>query len=168
MSANKRPRKKYRPRVIDLAATANAIEGASLLAPAQVAQAIAGLHASLLDFQRGIEPVWHLRVLSDMCNVAEQLIERGICTDAESRSIVSDAQTCIARLCEQHAESGSWTARAGELATLRDAVERHGIQLQHACMSEYQAAIAAVVRIVSQALAGNAGRSVVNVGHISS
>lgn len=166
MSKSKKPRKAYRPRPVNAAATFTAIQGACKLDQAEVSKAVDGVAAALLNLQRGIEPDFQTRVLGDMLNVAEQLAELGICSDAESREVITQAQATIAGLCEQHAAIGSWTLRAADLGRLREAIFRHRIQLEHCSLREYEAALDAVVRIVSQALAGNAARRVIVIGHI--
>ena len=166
MSSSRKPRKQYRPRVIDAAATFNAIEGASKLPQRQVTQAVAGMHTSLMHLQCHRAPELQVRVMGDMLNVSEQLADLGICSDDGSRAIITAAQITIATLCERHAATNSWAMRAEGIDTLRQAIDRHHIQLQHCSRREYEAALDAVARIVSQALAGNAGQRVIVIGHM--
>ena len=166
MGTNKKPRKAYRPRPVDPGATIVAMCSAAKLPQDKVRKALAGIEGALLDLQRGIEPEFKLRVLSDMLNVAEQLARLGICSDEESCQVIGEGQLTVARLCEQHAATGSWTMRAADIAALREAMIRHCIQLQHCSHREYESSLDAVERIVSQALAGNAGHKTIVIGHI--
>lgn len=141
---------------IALNAMQRAMSGVALLPRADVERVSAGMRASLQAFSQGQDCLFHWACLADATNVALELSDLGICSDAPSRELLDEAQSVLAAVAERAQQRHSWTLYAAELERLREAVERHAIQLAHCSFSEYETAVATVVRKHQQYAAGNA------------
>ncbi len=166
MSKSKKPRKAYRPRPVHLNSITRAIEGAALLDPREVAKAVAGVDNAFDLFRQAVDPVQHWRVMADALNVAETMSDIGICSDAASLQLILDGQGVLARVAEQRAACGSWALRAADMATLREALDRHHLQLQFISGAEYERAIAQTRARVEAARRGQGKRPILAVGEL--
>lgn len=156
MGKSQRPRKAYRPRPVDAAPHELAMARAAALQPSQ-RQALSQPLQQALDGLRTGTGGWAAwRAMADAMNVAEQLVVRGIASDRMAE--IQAAQAALHAVHQRHAQRGTWTLRADELAALTTGAQMHTIQLRFASQGEVADAIRAVQRRVQQALAGNAPR----------
>lgn len=144
------------PRPVYLNALQRAMAGAARIPAEDVARVEQGMRDGLAHFAAGEHCATHWRSMADACNVAEALSALGICSDEPSRALIDDAQRVLAEVAERAQQRGTWTLYAAELALLGEALERHGIQLAHCSLSEYERAVEAVRRCHAQYAAGNA------------
>ena len=165
MPGNARPRKRYRPRVVDMDPVETVIARAGKLQGAQRSM----LHGPLAQAFDGLRdgtggwPAWC--TLADGMNVAEKLAQAGIASDRVPE--IREAQAALAAVHHRHQQGGSWTLRASEMAALDFGLLLHQVQLDHCSQGEMAAAISTVMRCVQQALAGNAPRdAMVCVGQL--
>lgn len=150
--------KARQPRPVHLNIIQRAITGASKLPAVDVARVKASMHNALETFGRGHQCALHWASMADALNVAEQLAQRGICSDDASHDRIQAGQQALAAVHQRHAAGGSWTLYAAERTALDDALWLHGVQLDHCSFTEYEGAITDVQNRVRQALAGNAPR----------
>lgn len=154
MGRNRKPRKAYRPRPVDLdtpdmvkARVATLTLGQRLELMRPLRKAFEGLRMGTAGW-----PAWC--AVADGMNVAEQLARDGIASD--HLHAFTAAQAALQALHARVNERGTWTMRAAEITALDFAVDLHGIQLQFVSKGEMEAAITTVQRRVQQALKGNA------------
>lgn len=133
-----------------------AMAGAAKLPAEDVARVRAGMLAALERFSTGDHCREHWASMADASNVAEELSRLGICSDEPSRALIEDAQRTLGEVAVRAQQRGSWTLYAPELVLLREALERHAIQLAQCSLSEYERAVDAVRRKHAQYAAGNA------------
>jgi hypothetical protein len=159
MGAPRKPRKRHTPRRVDADAVEVAIALATKLRPEQRASFRQPLRAALegLRTGRGGWPAWNN--MADGMNVAEQLALRGIASDRLPEILA--AQEALHHIHRRQLERGTWTLRAAELTALRIGRFFHFVQIKHCSQGEMKHSIQAVLRRVSQALAGNAGRDAI-------
>lgn len=166
MSKSKKPRKAYRPRPVHLNNITRVLENVALLDRHEIAKATAGVDQAFDLFRQAVEPAHHWRVMADALNVAETMSDGGICSDAASLQLILDGQDVLARVAEQRAACGSWALRAADMQTLRDALDRHHLQLTFISVSEYERAIASTRARVEAARNGQGSRGIVAVGDL--
>lgn len=150
---NRKPRQ---PRPIVANPVALAIELAAKLSPAEQAELTRIAASAFTGLRTGREPKQAWCALADVLNIAEQLADIGICSDAQSRGLITAGQQALASLHQRHAERASWTLRVAELRALDDAVWIARVQIEHCAKGELERAVAATRNKVRQALAGNA------------
>ena len=102
---------------------------------------------------KGGEP--DIRNLIDALNVGEELAVIGICSDANSRTMIQNGQDAQIRLYERQKERASWTMKSDEMSAMNEALFIHGVQLEYCSMSEFLRAQKTVKEKARQALAGN-------------
>jgi len=156
MPKTKKTRKAYRPRTPAANAHLLAMSAVTKLSAEEVEQGAAAAEASLdaFDSAQG-DPAFHLAVLADAMNVAEQLAAERICSDEASRQTISDAQKALARLHQQHKVLGSWAMWDEDRNALAAGIELHRLQLTLCDYAEYRRAIETVIRRMKAARAGN-------------
>ena len=166
MSRNRKPRKRYTPRRVDIDPVQTAIALASTLQPFQRAMLRNPLRAALKALRTGTRDHTAWNTMADAMNVAERLAERGIVSDRMAE--IEAAQAALYAVHTRHAVSGSWTLRGPELQALRVGRFFHMVQLAYCTQGELRDAILTVQRNVAQALAGNASpRAKVCVGMLN-
>lgn len=153
----------YRPGPVHLNSVERAISGARKLPPSDVATVKDGMTRALLCFGRGEDCHQHWMHMADALNVAESLAIGGICSDEGSLTKILAGQAALAAVLSRQRAGGSWTLYGAERQALDDALWLHGVQLDHASFSEYEAAVNRTIHRIQQAKAGNAGRGVVVV-----
>lgn len=156
MGRNRKPRKAYKPRPIDLDPVDMVKSGVAKLTLAQrlaferdARTAFAGLRSAT-----GGLHAWE--TVADAMNVSE-LLAANICSDRLPEFFA--AQDALHELHSRVQAGGSWTMRAAEITALDFAVDLHVIQLQFCSQREMDDAIKTVKRKMQQALKGNAPRS---------
>ena len=154
MGRTAKPRRAYRPRVIDGNPITLAMSRAAALEDSQRRDLITPVRSALAALRTGTGGMDAWCTLADAANVAEQLCALGIASDR--LATIDAAQAALAELHARHAQRGNWTLRAAELLALEEAVVIHGIQLRFASQGEVAEAIKTVQRRVAAALAGNA------------
>jgi hypothetical protein len=149
----RKPRKAYRPRLIEPDPVSLAIARASLVPQEGKAAMLQRLQAALegLRTANGGWPAWC--DMADAMNVAEQLALAGIASDRLLE--IEDAQASLSALHERHGHTGSWTLYPRELHALDEGAFFLRTQLAHCTQGELDGAIKRVERRMSQALAGN-------------
>lgn len=95
------------------------------------------------------------RALADALNLAEALVELRIAGNLGDQ--VHAGQVALSNLAQRVAAGRGWTLYGHELVALDDALWVYATQLDHCCVSEWQAALQTVQRRISAALAGNGG-----------
>ena len=150
MPSSRKPRKAYRPRIINAVAHVAAMNAVTVLTDDEREQACRSVEHALDCFETGIEPEFQWAVMADALNVAEALSEIGICSDTESRQTIMHGQHALASL------HGIWSTTPGDSHDLARAIEMHRIQLGLCDYSEYRRAIDLVTRRVRGVLDGNA------------
>ena len=160
MSANKKPRKKYRPGLINIDPVPATIEGAGTLNAEKSATVITNIRRAHDELKKGDhDKAW--KGIADTFNVAEQLSALGICSDDESVAIIIAAQHALADIHDRNVAAGrSCAMRASEIVAIDAAIDRYEIQLKYCSRREYDLAISQAINIVRQARAGNAGKTV--------
>jgi hypothetical protein len=153
MPGNRKPRKRYVPRQVDIDPMGTAHALASFV-PQHRQAALAQPLRNALQVMRsgGSTDAW--RALADGMNVAERLADLSV-----GRNLLPEivaAQEALATVHTRHAATGSWTLRGPEITALHEGVVRHIAQLQVCTQGELVRAITKVQQCVSQALAGNA------------
>lgn len=138
-----------------------AIAGASKLPTEDVERTTRGMLLALQEFAAGRYCREHWACMADATNVALELCALGICSDEASRQLLDDAQQVLGDVAVRAQQRGTWTLHARELEQLREALERHGIQLGFASYSEYERAVEAVRRKHAQYAAGNAPKGAI-------
>lgn len=154
MSANRKPRKAYRPGRVDIDPVHTAIALASKLQPEQRAALRKPLRAALRTLRTGTRTGAAWADMADGMNVAEQLARAGIASDRMPEILA--AQAALHAVHTRHATLGSWTLRGSELQALRVGAFFHQVQLIYCTQGELRTAITTVQRNVQQALKGNA------------
>lgn len=154
-------RKPRRPRPVKPNAAFLAMHGASKIAQNEAFKMVAESQAAanLLKKQQGDCAV-HWRMLADTFNVVEQMSVMGICSDQNSRRILTSAQAALGSLLERYKETKNWTMTGSEISDIDEGIWLYSVQLKFVSVSEWLAARKKVRDKISAALAGNAGRGV--------
>lgn len=155
MPGNRRPRKRYVPRPVQLAAPVEAVIARAGLMPVSArATFVAGMRKALEGLRTATSrwPAW--AELADALNVAESLCALRIARDHAGTILAG--QRALADVHARQAAGGSWTLRAAELKALQDAVEIAEIQLEYCTQGEFVDAVAATQRRVAAARQGSA------------
>ena len=134
-----------------------AIDSARAFTPAQVAQLMTPNHAAVNTLQFGGFDAHQWRVLADAFNIAEALAKPPINLANDHAEKFNDAQCVLFALSEQYRDSRTWTPRAAQLQTIKDAMEIFQIQLENVGQGEFERAVEKVKRQIQQALRGNGG-----------
>ena len=157
MNSKRTRRKAYRPRPVHLDMIEHTIALACKLAPQQRAAFRQPLRVAFNGLRTGVGAQDAWCQLADAMNVAEQLALRKIASDRLPEILA--AQEALHDVHQRHAQRGTWTLRATELAALRLGRFFHFVQVDHCTQLEMRDSIDAVRRRVQQALAGNAPRN---------
>lgn len=110
---------------------------------------------SLEKLRKGQGVEFDVRNIIDALNVGEELSVIGICSDANSRTMIQNGQDALMRLYQRHKERSSWTMKSDEMSALNEALFIHGVQLEYCSMGEFLRAQKTVKEKARQALAGN-------------
>lgn len=148
-------------RQILLNAMQRAMTGAAKLPTEDVERTTRGMLLALQEFAAGRYCREHWASMADATNVALELSALGICSDEASRQLLDDAQQVLGDVAQRAQQRGTWTLHARELEQLREALERHGIQLGFCSYSEYERAVEAVRHKHAQYAAGNAPKGAI-------
>lgn len=155
-----KPRKKYRPKPVYANALQRAMEAVHVLPKHDTIAIKAIVRQVFADFTTGQDCADNWKQMADALNIAEQLSDLGICSDATSRATIDAGHAVLGAVAERHAERGSWTLRADEFKALSEALWMHRTQLDYCSLREYERATQQVANKTRQALAGNAGAGV--------
>lgn len=134
-----------------------AIDSARAFTPAQVKQLMAPNHAAIHALQYGSFDAHQWRALADAFNIAEALAQPPVNIANNHADKFNDAQCVLFALSEQYRDSRTWTPRAAQLQTIKDAMEIFQIQLENVGQGEFERAVERVKRQSQQALRGNGG-----------
>lgn len=129
---------------IGLVSVVNAAERAERLQPYQ--QAVQHL-------QFGSFGVSDWRHLADAFNLGEVLAQPPFNLGNNHLETMRQAHAVLGELAEQHQRIRSWTARATQLATIKDALFIHEVQLRNAGIGELLRAEQTVANRIRDALA---------------
>lgn len=154
MPRSAKPRKAYRAKPVHLGQVDAVIAYTALLPKAERLKLQVPMENAWAAMRTGSRDSAPWCNLADAMNVAEQLAERGICSDRLPE--LKAAQSALHAVHTRQCDTGSWTLRGTEISALELGVDLHRIQLHHATQGEVRDAIQAVQRRMSQALAGNA------------
>lgn len=153
MARNKRPRKPYRPRGVDLDVVPNTIARACALPqPSQDKLYLPAL-AALANFGDGHGSSAAWCDMADCMNVAEALAELRVLT--AHADMFQAAQAALHGIF-QRGQGSAWTITDAEAAAVRDALWFYRAQLIYCAQGEMVEAIERVKRRKHQALQGNA------------
>ena len=158
---NRRARQRAQTRPVYANAIERAITGAAKLPTEDVQRTTRGMLVALQEFAAGRYCREHWASMADATNVALELCTLGICSDEASRQLLDDAQQVLGDVAVRAQQRGTWTLHARELEQLREALQRHGIQLGFCSLSEYERAVEAVRRKHAQYAAGNAPKDAI-------
>lgn len=162
MAANRKPRKRYRPRPLDIDPMGLAMTTAAALTPRQRGTLAANATTAFDAFRVGAGSLEHWQSLAGIISVAEQLARAGIARDHVET--FSGARQMLVEVWQRHATRQSWTLYPREITTLDDALWLYGVQLQHVSQRELSEARDTVERRWTQALLGNAAEGCMVVG----
>lgn len=140
-----------------------AMSGVSKLKPEQVAKLMEPNNAAVQALQFGRFDREHWKVLADAFNIAEQFAKPPVNLANDHASKFQEAQNVLFELADQHRTKQTWTARAAQLQTIKDAMEIFQIQLEYVAVGEFERTIASLTRKFQQALAGNSSARLVMV-----
>lgn len=146
---------------MDLMAMAK--QNVATLTPAQQAELLAPYREAAQALQFGKFSEFHFRMLADCFNVAETLAKPPFNLANDHADKFKGALAVLGDLAGQYSARKSWTPRAAQLQTIKDALEIHEIQLAHVAQAELLDAAARVVRRARGALAGSGGYTVVDL-----
>lgn len=152
---------------IGLALIQRAIISVAKLPNGDVVRVKAMLSQALRDFSQASQCSHNWAVMADALNVAEALSDQRIASDDNSRRMIRAAMEALAAVRTRFDAGGSWTLRATELQALDDGLFIHGVQLEHCCYREYEAALTRAKNVCAQALAGNAPPGVLVLGDLT-
>lgn len=159
MPKSNKPRKRYRPHLVNGVAHLRAMNAVTKLSATEVEQGATAVEAALHAFIDGNDPAFQWAVMADALNVAEQLSNEGICSDLASRDMIAQGQKTLASLHGAIRLAGhDWglvNLKPEQIASLTDAIEMHRIQLTLCDYSEYRRAIETVIRRMKAARAGS-------------
>ena len=132
-----------------------AMAGARLLLPVERGLLLDPPREALEALRTGTGRGDAWRAMADALNVAEALVELRIAGNLGDQ--VQAGQAALSALAGRVAAGRGWTLNGRELVALDDALWVYQMQLDHCCVSEWQAALQTVQRRISAALAGNGG-----------
>lgn len=130
---------------------------------AQQVELLSPYREAVRALQFGQFSEFHFRMLADCFNVAEALANPPFNLANDHADKFRSALAVLGDLAGQYSACKSWTPRAAQLQTVKDALEIHEIQLAHVAQAELLDAAARVVRRARAALAGNCGCTVVDL-----
>ncbi len=153
MARNKRPRKPYRPRMVDVDVVHNTIARACAMPAPRQDTLYLPAFAALANFAdgNGNRAAWC--DMADCMNVAEALCELRVLT--AHVDMFQAAQAALHSIF-QRGGSPAWTITDAEAAAVRDALWFYRAQLIYCTQGEMANAIELVKRRKHQALQGNA------------
>jgi hypothetical protein len=102
----------------------------------------------------------HWRDLCDTCNVGQVLAKPPYNLANDHVDLFLAAERVLFELNDQYTAKRTWTPRAAQLQTLKDALEIHDIQLRYVSQHELKAAADEVCRVCAEALRGNGAKNV--------
>ena len=134
-----------------------AMDSARAFTPDQVKQLMAPNHAAIHALQYGTFDAHQWRALADAFNIADALAKPPVNIANDHAEKFDEAQCVLFALSEQYRDSRTWTPRAAQLQTIKDAMEIFQIQLENVGQGEFERAVEKVKRQIQQALRGNGG-----------
>lgn len=134
-----------------------AMDSARKLTPAQVEQLMVPNTAAVNALQYGQFSADHWKALADAFNIAEALAQPPVNIANDHAGKFDEAQKVLFALSEQRRDKGTWTPRAQQLETIKDAMELFEIQLRYVGQGEFEHAVNKLRRRMSEALRGNGG-----------
>ncbi len=160
MPANRKPRKRYRPRegatprdLMSLAA-----DQAALLLPSQQRALLAPAMRGFDQLRRGEGSTSAWQLVADGLNLAEGLVKLRIGTNLAAD--IHTAHAAMAALMHRARAGQGWTLRGPELAAVDYGLELYRVQLSLVSRGEWRTAEEAVRSRIQAALAGRASPGV--------
>ena len=135
----------------------HAMASARCFTPAQLERLMAPNRAAVHALQFGGFSAEHWKALADAFNVAEVLARPPVNLANDHASKFDEAQKVLFALSEQYRDHHTWTARASQLAAVRDALEIFQIQLENVAQGEFERAVEKLRQRMIQAIRGNGG-----------
>lgn len=124
-----------------------------LLLPSQRLNYLAPINSALAMFRTGHGSPQLLANLVDGMNVAMELCKLRICNDR--RGLVETALARLIKINARAATSLDWAITDDEIEALEEGVFIHTVQVDHCSVSEFDAAVRAVVVMTIQASRGH-------------
>jgi len=137
-----------------------AMESARKFTQEQLTALMAPNTASFEALRTGSFSTDHWRTLADAFNVAEALAKPPVNIANDHAEKFNEAHCVLFALSEQYRDRRTWTARAAQLDTIRDALEMFEIQLRYVGQGEFERTVDRIARQITQALKGNGGKNV--------
>lgn len=137
-----------------------AMESARKFTPEQLATLMAPNVAAVEALQYGTFNADHWRALADAFNIAEALAKPPVNIANDHAEKFNEAHCVLFDLSEQYRDRRTWTPRAHQLQTIRDAMELFEIQLRYVGQGEFERTVDRIARQITQALKGNGGKNI--------
>lgn len=154
MGTNKKPRKAYRPRVINRAAHIITVMGVAWLDDAEIAHRTRIVNAAVDACCRGAGEPTHWRALFDAVNILDALGELGIASVTGVHAVMST----IEAIMDRRRDTGSPALNADERQALRELGDAYLGALPHLTNADLMRAEELVAVTIKRALAAPAGR----------
>lgn len=151
MGQTKKPRKAYRPRVINRAAHIITVMGVAWLDDAEIAHRTRIVNAAVDACCRGAGEPKHWRAMFDAVNILDALGELGIASVAGVHAVMSTIESIMDR-CR---DTGSPALKAEERQALRDLGDAYLGALPHLTNADLMRAEELVAVTIRRALAGS-------------
>lgn len=157
----------YRPRPVATNAIEIAINRARKLSNTDVEQQMGLVRAAVAGMCLGghcAQCAQHWRSLADTANMTETLAAMGLGSGPQADHVIEAAQRTLHDVHQRHAQRGTWTLFADEIAALHWLVSLHETQLAACSYGEFEHAYRRTAERLAQARAGNAapGAIVIN------
>ena len=137
-----------------------AMESARKFTPDQLAQLMAPNTAAVEALRTGYFNADHWRILADAFNIAEALARPPVNLANDHLAKFEEAHCVLFARSEQYRDRRTWTPRAPQLATIKDAMELFEIQLSYVGQGEFERAVDRLRRQITQAIRGNGAKNV--------
>lgn len=152
MSANTKPRKRYRPRPVATDTVALAMRRAGKIPPAEIAQVMGPIEASFTALREGVATEDHWAVMAGSVELALAIEHKGVIRGLQGH--LHAAELSLQAIYRRAMASGQWQATAlyfQELDALRDFTWLHRTQLATLSEGEWRAAHQRAEGLVRQA-----------------
>jgi len=151
MGQTKKPRKAYRPRVINRAAHIITVMGVAWLDDAEIAHRTRIINEAVDACCRGAGEPKHWRAMFDAVNILDALGELGIASVAGVHAVMST----IEAIMDRRRDTGSPALKAEERQALRDLGDAYLGALPHLTNADLMRAEELVAVTIRRALAGS-------------
>lgn len=143
MPSNKKPRKKYKPRILAQGCNPLAYVLESIKPVTQHAEYLAQLkmanHSAMTELTQGRANPYHLSILIGMSNMIEGLWRLGF--GKEYEQVLIDGQKAMKSLTDRAASLGRYVATGPEIVALNAYMELHDAQMEVVTVKDIERAL---------------------------